>query len=322
MTNTKEVRSTVGRSFLKATAVILALSFIVFYMLPVTSISNAAKKNAVKVTKVKISNSSDIKTLYVGDTETIEVKVNVKGNKKAAKAAKKVSFKSSKSTVASVNAKGVITAKKAGKTVITVTSKKDKKKKTSITVTVKNCPATQAVFAYKNLYFTAAEDTESSFVNNSVKLEDYDNLDCVYSLRHNATIQKASDFKWKSSDESVATVDKNGKISITGFGTAVITATYKTKKSTSASFTIHVLTQDEFDAGVQNGSIVEEEEQDVDDEDDDYDYDEDDDEDYDDDSDYDDEDYDDDSDYDDSDYDDSDYDDEDYDDSDYDDYEE
>jgi len=66
----------------------------------------------------------------------VEVKVKGKSNKKL-KNANKVTYKSSNTKVATVSSKGVITAKKAGKTTITVTSKANKKKTYKIKVTVK-----------------------------------------------------------------------------------------------------------------------------------------------------------------------------------------
>ncbi len=71
-------------------------------------------------------------TLEKGEKKTIKVKGKVKGAK--------YSFKSSKTAIAKVSAKGVVTAKKAGKAVITVTEKKKAKKKTigKVNVIVKN----------------------------------------------------------------------------------------------------------------------------------------------------------------------------------------
>lgn len=68
-------------------------------------------------------------TLEKGQKKTIKIKKKVKGAT--------YSFKSSKSSVAKVNKKGVVTAKKVGKAVITVTEKKKTKKKTVGKVTIK-----------------------------------------------------------------------------------------------------------------------------------------------------------------------------------------
>ena len=60
-------------------------------------------------------------TLQAGEKKTIKIKGKVK---KA-----KYMFKSSKPSIAKVNKKGTVTAKKAGKAVITITEKKKAKKK-------------------------------------------------------------------------------------------------------------------------------------------------------------------------------------------------
>lgn len=64
------------------------------------------------------------KTLTVGKKVKIKVKTV-----KPKKASKSVKYKSSNKKIATVSSKGVVTAKKAGKTTITVTSKKNKKRK-------------------------------------------------------------------------------------------------------------------------------------------------------------------------------------------------
>ena len=71
-------------------------------------------------------------TLQAGEKKTIKIKGKVK---KA-----KYMFKSSKPSIAKVNKKGTVTAKKAGKAVITITEKKKAKKKIigKVNVIVKN----------------------------------------------------------------------------------------------------------------------------------------------------------------------------------------
>lgn len=71
-------------------------------------------------------------TLQAGEKKTIKIKGKVKGAR--------YTFKSSKTSVAKVNKKGVVSAKKAGKAVVTITEKKKSKKKVigKVKVTVKN----------------------------------------------------------------------------------------------------------------------------------------------------------------------------------------
>lgn len=83
--------------------------------------------NVEAATKLKVKSSKKI-TLNIGKAS--KIKTNV--------AANRLKFKSSNKKVATVNSKGKITAKKAGKANITVTSKKNKKQKATIKVTVKD----------------------------------------------------------------------------------------------------------------------------------------------------------------------------------------
>lgn len=85
--------------------------------------------------------SNGKKTMYVG--KTFQVKTNL--------SIKKVSFASSKKTVASISKKGRITAKKAGKTTITAKSSSGAKKKFTLTVKIpKMFTVSKAAGSYKN----------------------------------------------------------------------------------------------------------------------------------------------------------------------------
>ncbi len=89
---------------------------------------------ATKAKKLKVTPAS--KTLYIGgpsSKKTVTLKVKVTPTK----ASKKVTYKSSNKKVATVSAKGKVTAKKTGKTTITVTSKSNKKLKAKIKIKVK-----------------------------------------------------------------------------------------------------------------------------------------------------------------------------------------
>jgi hypothetical protein len=149
---------------------------------------------AEKITKTSISKSS--LTLYVGEHYKLNAQVN--GVKKSA------SWKSSKSSVATVNSKGKVTAKAVGTATITATVNG-----TSVTckVTVKK-KKTAAAKASISLNKTSA----SIYVNKSVQLR--------------ATVTgNSKTVTWTSSNSSVATVTKNGKVKGKSAGKAVITAT-------------------------------------------------------------------------------------------------
>lgn len=107
-----------------------------------------------------------------------------------------VSWKSSKTSIASVNSDGTITAKKPGSTTITATADK-----TSVTcrVTVKT-PTVKLDKASASIYRTQT-------------------------LKLTVSSTSKSTPKWKSNKKSVATVDNNGRVTAIKHGTAIITVT-------------------------------------------------------------------------------------------------
>lgn len=103
------------------------------------ALGNNATSEAKAKTKKIVMNKKKV-TLRVGKTFKLKVK-----KVKPAKASKAVTYKSSKKKVATVSKKGVIKAKKVGTAKITVTSKKNKKAKATVKVTVKKKAATNKV---------------------------------------------------------------------------------------------------------------------------------------------------------------------------------
>lgn len=132
------------------------------------------------------------------------VKVPVKVKTTVTNGTKKdVTYKSSNTKLASIDAKGLLTVKKAGKVTITVTSKSDKKKSDKITLNVKQ----------KITTVTPSKKSANLYVGSKTKLT------ATYA-------PKTSLFdRWgfASSNTKVATVDKNGNVVAKKAGTAVIT---------------------------------------------------------------------------------------------------
>ena len=95
------------------------------------TINNAlVDKLSKEPVKASLSVKVSTKTLYTGKSgNAVTIKATVKGD------SKKVTWKSSKPSVATVNSKGKVTAKKAGRTVISIRANGITKK---ITITVKN----------------------------------------------------------------------------------------------------------------------------------------------------------------------------------------
>lgn len=100
-----------------------------------SSMGKTDAASAVRVKSVKVSNVKKGRlTLEKGKSFQLKVKVKVLPNKSKYK---KVNYVSSKKKIAAVSVKGKIKAKKVGTANISVISKKDKKKKAVIKVTVK-----------------------------------------------------------------------------------------------------------------------------------------------------------------------------------------
>ena len=101
----------------------MALAISAFSVTP--EIKAASKPKQIKLNAKK-------KTLTVGQKFTLKVK-----KVKPSKASKKVTWKSSRKSVATVSRKGIVKAKKVGSTTITATSKGNKKVKATCRITVK-----------------------------------------------------------------------------------------------------------------------------------------------------------------------------------------
>lgn len=150
-------------------------------------IKNGEASCKVKVQKTTICLSAASITLENGETAKLRVSTS-NGHP--------VTFKSAKTSVASVSEKGVIQAKKPGSTVITVTADKTSK---SCKVTVRK-PSVRLNKSSVSLYRKG-----------KIKLS--------------VTSTSKSESKWKSSKKSVATVEDDGTITAVKHGTAIITVT-------------------------------------------------------------------------------------------------
>ncbi|MDE6737153.1 MAG: Ig-like domain-containing protein, partial [Treponemataceae bacterium] len=174
---------------------------------------------AVTVTEaVNVTLDSAELSLEVDETETLVPTITGTDSKA-------VTWKSSDETVATVDSNGKVTAKKKGAATITVTLTADKTKTAMCDVTVveKDEVMPDGVTLNKN--------------NLSLKIGSTETL--------TATITNTTDVKneyktitWTSSDEKVATVDKNGKVTAIDAGTATITATTQNEKKATCTVTV------------------------------------------------------------------------------------
>ena len=143
-------------------------------------------------------------------TLNIKSKVTLKATLPEGSAGK-VTWTSSKPAVASVSAKGKVTAKKAGKTTITATTYNGKTATCIITV----------------------RPNAKKIVMNKKTVALQKNKSIVLSVTYTPADSKEA-LTWKSSDTSVAKVNSKGKVTAVGAGTCTITAEtkYTHKKAT------------------------------------------------------------------------------------------
>lgn len=133
------------------------------------------------------------KSFDMAIAETLKLDSKISGKSKSAS----YTFKSSKEGVASVSKKGVVTAKKAGKTLITITEVKNGKKKTVGTVKV---TVHQAEHNRHEWYFSAAEGRYEKYP------EQLDVKDFLNYVNPKAT------YTWSCKNPKVITITKKGKI--------------------------------------------------------------------------------------------------------------
>lgn len=168
-----------------------------------------AKKKASPSVSLTVTNPA-ISMLSLKKGETFQLKVKVTPKKKA----KKVTFRSTKSSIVSVNKKGKCKAKKAGKAKVIVSCGK---KKTVISVTV-----TKKLKKVKKV--TLSKKSASLFCGSSLKL--------TAKLTPAKTTKKG--VVYRSSKSSVASVSKKGVVMAKKKGTAVITAYAKDGRGAKA----------------------------------------------------------------------------------------
>lgn len=156
-----------------------------------TAVITAKIKNGEASCKVKVN-----KTTIQLSAKQLSIEIGYSAKLKAtASTGHPIKFKSDKTSVASINEDGVITAKKAGTATVTATADK-----TSV-----SCKVT-----VKQPKLTLNHTSVSLYRKEKIKLS-------VTSSSKHAP-------KWKTNKKSVATVDENGVVTAVKNGTAVITA--------------------------------------------------------------------------------------------------
>lgn len=187
----------------KVLAFILAILMIFTF-----SFSKPVNAAGASIKKVVVRNSltDSTKIVYIAKGKTVKLNTTVTADPDT-KANKKVKYKSANSKIATVTKDGEIKGKKPGKTKITVTSKKNPKKKATIKVTVK-------ASSVKNVSIISPE---------SNILTEGDSLQLKATVKGKKTAYKKT--RWLSSDNSIATVSKTGGVKAIAPGKVKITVT-------------------------------------------------------------------------------------------------
>ena len=172
-------------------------------------------KKEIPITEISLDKSSA--TLTEGETTTLVATVLPENTTDS----KSVSWSSSNSEVATVDANGTVTAKRAGTAVITATSTNGKSAGCTVTVSKKEIPITEISLDKSSATLTEGETTTLT----------------ATVLPENTTYGKS--VKWSSSNVAVATVDLMGKVTAKSAGTAVITATSENGKTASCTVTVN-----------------------------------------------------------------------------------
>ena len=208
---------------------VLALALVAAFSMGAGSTAEAKKKKTkVTVKSVTVKDKATGKsiskvTLVKGGTVTLSPTVKVTPDKAANK---KVGYKSSKKSVATVSSKGKITAKKAGKATITVYSKKNTKKKKTVKVTV-------AKSSYKVTSVKLNKTKETLTEGGTVTLKATVKV-------AKKTPKKYKDVTWASSNDKVAKVSSKGKVTAVKAGTATITVYSRYNRSKKATCKVTV----------------------------------------------------------------------------------
>ncbi len=234
-----------SRSIWKRIVTMMLAFVLVFTSVVIPSDDVSAAPKAVKSVTLKIdSKKVTKKTVKVekGSKKTIKVVV------KPASAKKKVAYKTSKKSVATVSKKGVVTAKKAGtaKITVTVTGKNKKKKTAWVKVKVVNpttapsnpstpntpsTPSTPSTPADTTVAVTGVTATISSAT-----------ISAGSSAQITASVQpsNATDktLTYTSSNTSVATVNAAGAVVGIKAGTATITVKSSNGKTATVNVTV------------------------------------------------------------------------------------
>lgn len=185
-----------------------------------------------KVTEsINVTNGTEIEVKEkLNKTVQLEVKIKYANESEEKEATSSdVTYTSNKPDVASVDSDGKITVNKEGSAEITVESVYNNaeggKEKVIIKLNVGHAPISEMSLKSVNEYTLIrgiADEEQGISADATAQME----IEVKY-YGSEYTAATSADVKYESSDEKVASVDENGKITFNGVGTAKITATSK-----------------------------------------------------------------------------------------------
>ena len=186
------------------------------------------EKKQIPVTEVRLSEST------VGIVEGSTYKLTATVLPENTTDSKNVSWSSNNEAVATVDANGNVTAKRAGTAVITATSTNGKTAGCTVTVSKKEIPITEVLLLRRTSVIVILV---SFLLTVIVQLAVFPFSLTATVLPENTTYGKS--VKWSSSNVAVATVDLMGKVTAKSAGTAIITATSENGKTASCTVTVN-----------------------------------------------------------------------------------
>ena len=190
-----------------------------FVSLKTDSRTIPAPEKAKKIKSVKIINTKTELTRTMDHEEpTLRLDCSIDPDH----AINDLEWSSSNEKVATVDEYGIVTAHKKGKATITCKSKGDQKVKSSCKITVKD-KQIKSIKLNKNKVTIKKKET--------FQLE-------VKKVKPSDAVSRK--FKWSSSDEKIATVDKNGKVKAKKKGECIITCEAKDGGGAKAEVKIKV----------------------------------------------------------------------------------
>ena len=167
---------------------------------------------------IQLNTTSDTVTLNPTDVMKLSSSVYPADRNQA------VRWSTNRSSVVSVDDTGLITAKKAGKATVTVTSLLNKLVKAELTVNVVNLPAPDSIGLSAPAYTMEVGDT-LQFTATTYPTDE----------------KRSQEFKWSTSSSSVARIDSNGLLTARKTGTVTVTCASKRNSRVKQKVTVSII---------------------------------------------------------------------------------